>query len=124
MKKVNLKNNSSKKKFRFKIVKFLFLVVVVYFTYALTLKYLIKNNIDITDEKYVSFFVNEAYKKENKYSFIVNESLRLVSGIDLKNPYTILDSKMKTDNEDVSPKKIVKMPQQEKIIMIYLFMKK
>lgn len=108
MKKANLKNNSSKKKFRFKIVKFLFLVVVVYFTYALTLKYLIKNNIDITDEKYVSFLVNEAYKKDNKYSFIVNESLRLVSGIDLKNPYTILDSKMKVSKEEAPLKEVVK----------------
>lgn len=108
MKKANLKNNSSKKKFRFKIVKFLFLVVIVYFTYAVTLKYLIKNNIDITDEKYVSFLVNESYKKGNTYSFLVNESLRLMTGIDLKDPYTILDSKMKTNDKKVTTKEAVK----------------
>lgn len=98
MKKVNFKKNTSKKKFRFIIVKFLFLVIVVYLTYALTLKYLINNNIDITDEKYVSFLINESYKKEGTYSFIVKESLKLMSGIDLTKPYTILDSKMKSDN--------------------------
>lgn len=98
MKKVNLKKSTSKKKFRTIFIKFLFLVIVVYFTYALTLKYLISNNIDITDEKYVTFLINESYNKDNTYSFIVNESLKLMSGIDLTKPYTILDSKMKNGN--------------------------
>lgn len=105
MKKVNLKKSSSKKKFRFIIVKFLFLVVLVYLTYALTLKYLISNNMDITDEKYVSFLINESYKKKSTYSFIVNESLKLMSGIDLTKPHTILDSKMKSDSVVSSDKK-------------------
>lgn len=98
MKKINLKKSPSKKKFRTIFVKFLFLVVIVYFTYALTLKYLISNNIDITDEKYVTFLINESYNKGNTYSFIVNESLKLMSGIDLTKPYTILDSKIKSGN--------------------------
>lgn len=102
MKQAKLKKNSSKKKFRSIVVKFLFLVVLVYLAYALTLKYLIKNNIDITDDEYVSFLINESYKKDNTYSFIVSESLKLMSGIDLKKPYTILDSKIKesSKNED------------------------
>lgn len=107
MKKVNLKKSQAKKKFKFKLVKFLFLVILVYLTYALTLKYLINSNIDITDEKYVSFLINESYNKNNSYSFIVNESLKLMSGIDLTKPHTILDSKMKSN-------KIVDISKSEK----------
>lgn len=87
------------------MVKFLFLIVIVYLTYALTLKYLINSNIDITNEKYVSFLINESYNKNNKYSFIVNESLKLMSGIDLTKPYTMLDSKMKSDIVETIDKK-------------------
>ncbi len=99
MKKANIKKSKPKKKFRFVITKLLFLVVIIYLTYALTLKYLIRKNIDITDDKYVSYLINKSYKKDNKYTLIVNESLKLLSGINLKNPSTLLDSKIKNSNK-------------------------
>ncbi len=97
MKKIKLKKNPSKKKFKFFSVKFLFLIVIVYISYSLTLKYSIKNNMDMTNEKYVNYLLNESYRTDKpNYTFIVNESLKLLTKLDLSNPDTILDSKITT----------------------------
>ncbi len=95
MKKMFLKNNDKKKKRSFKFIKLLFLVLIVYISYSLTLNYFVKNNLDITNEKYVNYLLSKSYKnKKTNYTFIVNESLKLLAKIDLGDPSTIIDSKM------------------------------
>ena len=95
MKKMFLKNNDKKKKRSFKFIKLLFLVLIVYISYSLTLNYFVKNNLDITNEKYVNYLLSKSYKNKNtNYTFIVNESLKLLAKIDLGDPSTIIDSKM------------------------------
>lgn len=100
MKKINLKSN--KKKFSKKIFKFLFLIVLIVCSYFVTINYYSKKGIDITEEEYVKFLINTAYKTENpSYTFIVNESLKLLSKFDLTKPETMLDSKF-ISKENVS----------------------
>lgn len=108
MKKANLKNNSSKTKRKRIIVKFIFLLLIVFFSYNLTLRYLVSKKIDLTDKKYITYLLNTSYKKNNTYSFIANESLKLFSGIDLKNPSSMLEKKVKSVSNSDNTKKMVK----------------
>lgn len=109
MKKANLKNNS-RKKFNFKIFKFLFLVLIVICSYFFTINYYTSKDMDITDKEYVNFLLNETYKtKKSNYTFIINESLKLLSRFDLTKPETMLDSKIvNSNNNSIEPHKVVK----------------
>lgn len=110
MNKLKLKKTKEKKKFNFKIIiKFLLLILTVYLSYSLTLKYLTKSGVDMTNEKYVSMLLDESYnKKKKKYTYIVNESLKLFSNIDLSNPSSFLDSKIKNNSKEEINQKIEK----------------
>ncbi len=107
MNKMKLKKTKDKKRFNLKfVIKFLFLILIVYLSYSLTLKFLAKNNIDITEEKYVSMLLDESYNRKNKkYTYIVNESLKLFSNMDLSNPSSFLDSKIKNNIKEVNYEK-------------------
>lgn len=100
MKKLHLKKDVSKKKLnKKKILFFLFFTFFIYLSYSLSLKYFVKKNIDIKGEEYVNFLLDESYdKKKKNYSFIVNESLKLFSKLDLSKPETLLDSKISSVN--------------------------
>ncbi len=98
MKKIKLKNNSKKIK-SIKISKFLFLILLVFISSVFTIKYLIKNNINITEEEYVNYLLSESYNKNNS-NFIIKQSIKLLTNIDLKNPSTMLDSKIKNSKEN------------------------
>lgn len=94
MKKVNLKS-SPKRKLNFKIFKFLFLILIVICSYFFTINYYAGKNMDLTDEEYVKLLLNQTYKTgKSNYTFIVNESLKLISRFDLTKPETMLDSKI------------------------------
>ena len=96
MKKINLKSNS-KKKFSFKGIKFIFLILIILVSYLFTIKYFTSSDLDIKNEEYVKFLLNESYKTEkSNYTFIVNESLKLLSKLDLSKPVTLLDDKLTT----------------------------
>lgn len=93
MKKVNIKKN--KFKFNKNIFKFLFFIIIIISSYLVTINYFSKKNMDITNEEYVKFLLNRSYDKTtNNYTFIVNESLKLLSKLDLTKPETMLDSKL------------------------------
>ena len=56
-------------------------------SYLVTISYFSKKNIDVTDKEYVQFLINKSYNKSNNnYTFIVNESLKLLSKLDLTKP--------------------------------------
>ena len=105
MKKIVLKNNSRKRKFSFKFFKFLFLIIIIYLSSVVTIKYLIKSNIDITEEEYVNYLLSKSYNKDSNSNFIIRESLKLLTNIDLKNPSTLLDSKIKGKESKVEYEK-------------------
>lgn len=113
MKRANLKNNNSKKKRKKLLIKFIFLILIVFFSYNLTLRYLVSKKLDLTDKKYVEYLLDKGYKKDNKYTFITSESLKLFSDIDLKKPSSMLEKKIKkvnntTINNNSNSKKMVK----------------
>ena len=96
MKKIKLKNKS-KKRFNTKPIKFLFLTIVFALSFSLTIKYLIENSNDFTKDEYVSYLLNK-FKGENTNNFVVKESVKLLSKVDLKDPSTLIDNKMKNDD--------------------------
>ena len=100
MKKANVKGP----KFRFnkKIIKLFFLIIIIVCSYLVTISYFSKKNIDVTDKEYVQFLINKSYNKSNNnYTFIVNESLKLLSKLDLTKPETMLDSRfVSKDNKE------------------------
>lgn len=98
MKKVKLKNNSKNRK-SIKIFKFLFFIILVFVSSIFTIKCLIKNNINITEEEYVNYLLSESYKKGNS-NFIIKESIKLLTNIDLTSPTSMLDSKIKNKEEN------------------------
>lgn len=100
MKKVKLKDNSKKNK-SFKFFKVLFLIALIFISSVITIKYLIKNNINITDEEYVNYLLSESYKNGNS-NFIIRESIKLLTDIDLTSPSSMLDSKIKNVKENDS----------------------
>lgn len=97
MNKLHLKKTTKKKKLnKRKIFNLLFFTLLIYFSYSLSLQYLVNKNIDIKSEEYVKFLLNESYdKKSMNYTFIVNESLKLLSKLDLSKPDTLLDSRIR-----------------------------
>ena len=100
MKKIKLKNNN-KKKFNFKVAKFLFFVFIIGISTFLTINYLIDNNSDITKDEYINYLLNKSYNK-NTNNFIIKESIKLLSKIDLSEPNTLIDKKMNVSNTKIT----------------------
>ena len=94
MKKIKLKNKS-KKKLNIKVFKFLLFLFIIGESFTLTVKYLINNSKDITKDEYLNYFLNKSYFK-NTDNFVIKESIKLISKVDLKDSNTLLDNKFKT----------------------------
>ena len=60
MKRIKLKN---KKKFNFKIIKFLLFIIIVIISMAYTIKYFFNKNHDITKEAYLNYLSNKTSNK-------------------------------------------------------------
>ncbi|MBP3635790.1 MAG: stage II sporulation protein P [Bacilli bacterium] len=100
MKKINLKNNNKKRKFPIKIAKFLFLILILVVSSIFTIKHLISNDLDITEEEYLNYLLNSSYNKnKSNTTFIINESIKLLTNIDLSKPSTLLSSNIKNANK-------------------------
>ena len=104
MKRAKLKNHSKKKKnFPKKIFKLLIFIFAIYLSYSFTFNFLSKKDIDIKDKKYVDYLLSAAYKKDNK-KILLEESLKMVSNIDLKDPTTLLSNNIKSSKEEIKNK--------------------
>ena len=105
MKKIKLKNKF-KRKLNINIFKFLFFIFIIFISFLLTTKYLIQNSKTITNDEYLKYLLNKSYYKDTD-NFIIKESIKFISNIDLKNPSSLLDSKFKNvdKNEVVKIKK-------------------
>ena len=104
MKRAKLKNHSKKKKiFPKKIFKLLIFIFAIYLSYSFTFNFLSKKDIDIKDKKYVDYLLSAAYKKDNK-KILLEESLKMVSNIDLKDPATLLPSNIKSSKSETKNK--------------------
>lgn len=99
MGKIKLKNKT-KKNLNTKPIKFLFSLFIVLVSSFFTLTYLINNTSNITKEEYVDYLLNKINNK-NTNNFIVNESIKLLSNIDLNNPSTLLDKKLKNNENTI-----------------------
>ena len=106
MKKIKLKNKS-KKKLNFKFIKFLLFILIIIISMVLTIKYLINNNTDITKEAYLDYLLNKTSNKSTN-NFIVKESLKLLSNIDLSKPESLLSFKSNIKEEKEKIKKDAK----------------
>ena len=96
MKKIKLKNNSKKKSYKKSIFKLFLFVLLIYISYFLTFNYLNKKNIDVRDKKYVDYLLENSYNNKNS-KILLEEGIKLVSNINLKDPKTLLDSKIKNN---------------------------
>ena len=96
MKKIKLKNNSKKKSYKRSIFKLFLFVLLFYISYSLTFNYLNKKNIDVRDKKYVDYLLENSYNNKNS-KILLKEGIKLVSNINLKDPKTLLDSKIKNN---------------------------
>ena len=97
MKKMKIKNKT-KKKFNIKIFKFLFFTLIIITSFTLTIKYLINNSKTITKDEYLNYLINKTYFK-NTDNFLVKESIKLISKVDLNKPNTLIDNKFKIKNK-------------------------
>lgn len=96
MKRIKLKKKTNKKK----IIMYLLLVIIsIYFT----TDYLIKNSSDLTKDEYVDYLLNKSLNKDTN-NFIIKESIKLISKVDIVNPPSMLnkvkekDAKASEDN--------------------------
>ena len=106
MKRIKLKNKS-KKKLNFKFIKFLLFILIIIISMILTIKYLVNNNTDITKEAYLDYLLNKTSNKSTN-NFIVKESLKLLSNIDLSKPESLLSFKSNIKEEKEKIKKDAK----------------
>ena len=93
MKKIRLKNKK-KKKLNIKVFKFLFFLILFSSSILFTIKYFIDKSDLITTDDYVNYLINKSYNKTTD-NFIIKESIKLISNIDLKEPSTLIDNKFK-----------------------------
>ena len=98
MKRIKLKNKR-KKKLNTKPFKFLFFLILFSSSVFLTIKYLIDNSDDITSDDYINYLIDKTYNKSTD-SFVIKESIKLLSNIDLKDPNTLIDNKFITSKEE------------------------
>lgn len=114
MKKAKLKKYRKKKsKILKKTLKLSLFFTFIYLSYLFTFNYLLSKDVDITNIKYVNYLLNNSYNKKNN-KLLLEESIKMVSNIDLKNPVTLLsfkniknkeykkDAKAKEDNYNAS----------------------
>ena len=92
MKKAKLKNNRKK----FNILKLIMFSIIVSISIYFTVDYLIENNKNFTKEEYVNYLMNKSLNK-NTNNFIVKESIKLLSKVDITSPNS-KEKKIKKDN--------------------------
>lgn len=98
MKKVKLKNNS-KKKINIKLFKFFIFIIIIGLSFIFTIKFLINNSKDVTKDEYLNYLLNKSYFK-NTDNFIIKESIKLLSKVDLNDPNSLIDNKLKTSKKE------------------------
>lgn len=120
MKKMHLKK-------RKKYYKFFLFVVLVVLSYFISFMFILKNK-KIKEEKYIDFFIDSSINNDIKYKFIVNESIKLLSKIDLKEPSTLLDKNISSSKvipafsvkkEKIKEEKVEEEKKEEPIMYIY-----
>lgn len=103
MKRAKLKNNSKKKGFFSKKIKFLFFVFIMIISLFYTTKYLIDKDKDITKEDYVNYLLDKSFLRKDNSKFLLNKGFKYFTKIDLSDPSTLLSSSIKNSkgNEKV-----------------------
>ena len=84
MKKIKLKNNKSSKK----KINIYFYIIIILISFFLTIKITIKNK-KIDEKEFVNYLINKTINKKTD-NYILKESIKLISNIDVKNPKTLL----------------------------------
>ena len=92
MKKAKLKNNRKK----FNVLKLIMFSIIISISIYFTVDYLIENNKNFTKEEYVNYLMNKSLNK-NTNNFIVKESIKLLSKVDITSPNS-KEKKIKKDN--------------------------
>lgn len=117
MKKMHLK---VKKNF-FKL--FLFILTILA-SYLISLKYILNDN-NITSDNYIDLITDASFNNDIKYKYIFDESVKLLSKIDIKKPETILTFdtfdlvEEKEKNKNIIKKEVYKEEKKEPIVYIY-----
>lgn len=87
-----MKLKTPKKVFKF---KYLIYLVIIYFSFSYTFYFLLKNNKDITNEKFINMLLNNGNANMlNNYDLVnmVNETMDYILNINFKNPKTLLNN--------------------------------
>ncbi len=102
---------------KFKKIKYVFLILIVYIIFGYTVYYSFKNNSSITNEEFIKFVLNNGnvYDIDNKViPKIINKTLYCFLRIDITKPYTLFneniigsDYEEKDDNEEIEKLKAI-----------------
>lgn len=105
MRKIKLKNKKNKS--TRKIIKFglIFYILIFIFSLTFTVKQLI-NNKNINEKDFVDYLIKKTINKKTD-NYIIKESIKLISNIDVSNPKTLLSYNDKSISEKDN-KKIIK----------------
>lgn len=104
-----MKKRNIKKKKKFSKIKFLFYFLITYFSYNYTFYYLMNNNIN--NEEFLKMMLSDTNHNmiyDYKPAQLVNQTIKLVSNIDITKPSSILsltkinESFLNRDNDDYS----------------------
>ena len=95
MKKMHLKKRKifNKKK----LLSIFLFMFIFYITYTLSIEFLLNNKYQ--DKKYVKHLLKTNYDKKMNYKFLLSESMKFISRVDIDKPSTFLDSKIKNTKE-------------------------
>ena len=97
-----------------KKLKFIFLILIVYFIFGYTIYYSFKNSSRITNEKFINYILNNGnlYELENnKISNIMNKMIGYILKIDITKPYTLFNENIigYEDNEEENNEDLEKL---------------
>ena len=91
-KRMKLKSKKKKGFFRFKHLVYL---TIIYFSFAYTFYYMIKDNKTISNEEFINILVssgNANILSKYKFTNVVNTTMKVLFNIDFRNPPSILNS--------------------------------
>ena len=100
MQKMKLKNNKRK----FKKFKVIFLIMIIYLSFSYSFYFCMRNSKKINNTNFIKMILNKqssSFLYEYKLVNIINDTIKLMTNVDLTNPKTIISNYLvKSENKD------------------------
>jgi len=97
---MKLKNKTTNKTKKF---KYIIIIIFIYFIFSYTFYNSFKNNKDISNEKFITFLLNNGnsnFANEYKFPKIINETMSYLLKIDFSNPVSLFNENILGYQED------------------------